>query len=307
MSGTSHRSHHLLRQKATACPHPAPLLILCSKIRIAQEESQRSNHTGEISVRTVTASFCLLSSLICSVAMADGPFEGTWHLNTAKSHLTGDTMKFEEAGDGSLKFTDSDESYSFKTDGSTFTTPLGTERTFKKNSDGTYTSTNKRNGVPLSTSSWTISADGKNLVIDSKGTKPNGEVFENVSNYVRTSAGDIVGDWKSTKVKLSAPNTLGIESSGENVTLTISGIKATCQAKWDGKEYAPTAPTVPQGLTLSVTKTGADSFKLVQKFKGKVLATIRYTVAADGKSMVAKGVNGQGKEPFTELWEKQPG
>lgn len=258
-------------------------------------------------MRTVTALFCLITSAICSVALADGPFDGTWHLNTAKSHLAGDTMKFEDTGDGSLKYTDSDESYSFKTDGKTFTTPLGTERTFKKNSDGTYTTTNKRNGILLATSSWTISADGKTLLIDSKGTKPSGETFENSSTYVRTSEGGsgIAGDWKSTKIKLSAPNTLTIESSGDSVTLTISGIKAVCQAKWDGKEYAPTGPTVPQGLTLALSKSGAEGFKLVQKLKGKVLVTIRYKVAADGKTMTAHGVNGEGKEPFLQLWEKQ--
>jgi hypothetical protein len=183
---------------------------------------------------------------------------------------------------------------------------MGTERTFKKNSDGTYTSTNRRNGMLLSTGTWKLSADGTTVVIESKGTKPNGDTFDDVRTYARTSAGTgLVGGWKSTAVKLSSPNALTLQTDGTDVTLALSAIKATCHAKWDGKDYPASGPTVPDGLTLAVTKTGANSFRLVQKFKSKVLVTIRYHVASDGKTMAAHGVNGEGKEPFSEVWEKQ--
>jgi hypothetical protein len=62
---------------------------------------------------------------------------------------------------------------------------------------------------------------------------------------------------------------------------------------------------VPDGLTLALSKTGPSSFKLVQKFKGKVIVIAHYHVAADGKSMTLKGTNGLGKEPFTEVFDKQ--
>jgi len=257
-------------------------------------------------MKTRTLLLSLLASCVCSAAFAASPFDGTWHLNTAKSHLAGDTMTFEDAAGGSLKYSDSDQSYTFKPDGSVFTTPMGTERTFKKNSDGTYTTTNKRNGYLMSTGTWKLSADGNTVVIESKGTKPNGDTFDNVTKYVRTSAGTgLVGGWKSTAVKLSSPNTLTLQTDGDNIALTIAAIKATCQAKWDGKDYPATGPTVPEGITLALTKTGANSFKMVEKFKSKVLVTIRYNVGADGKTMIARGVNGEGKEPFSQVWEKQ--
>jgi|SRR5579863_3303553 len=109
-------------------------------------------------MKTKTVLLSLLASCVCSAALADSPFDGTWQLNTAKSHLAGDTLTFEDAGAGSLKYTDSAESYTFKPDGGAFTTPMGAERTFKKNSDGTYTSTSKRNGMLLGTSTWKLSA-----------------------------------------------------------------------------------------------------------------------------------------------------
>lgn len=256
-------------------------------------------------MRRRTLLFSLLASCIGSAALADSPFDGTWQLNPAKSHLTGDTMKFEDAGGGTIKYSDSAESYSFKPDGGTVTTPLGTERAFKKNSDGSYTITNKRNGTLVSTSTWKVSSDGKTLVDEDKGTKPNGDSFDNVTTYTRTSGDSgLPGEWKSTHIKLSSPNALTIQTQGDNITLTISAVKATCEAKWDGKDYPASGPTVVQGLTLALTKTGANSFKLVEKFKSKVLVTIRYHVSADGKTMNAHGVNGEGKEPFSEVYDK---
>jgi hypothetical protein len=256
-------------------------------------------------MKTRALLFSVAAVCVCSAVWADSPFDGTWKLNTARSQLAGDTMSFSDAGNRSLQYTDSDQSYSFKPDGSPFTTPLGIERTFKKNGDGTYTSTNKNSGFLINTSTWKLSADGKTIVIDSKGTKPNGDSFENVTTYVRTSPGSgLIGGWKSTDVKLSSPNSLTLQSNGNDLTLAISAVKATCHAKWDGKDYPATGPTVTDNVTLAVTRTGPDSFKLVQKTKGKVLVIINYQVAGDGKTMTAKGTDGEGKEPFTQVWEK---
>jgi hypothetical protein len=252
-----------------------------------------------------TTALSLVALFTCSIAWADSPFDGIWQLNAAKSQLAGDTMSFEDAGGGTLKFTDSDQSYSFKPDGSSFTTPLGTERTFQKTGEG-YTTTNKKKGLLISTGTWKLSGDGNTLVVESKGTKPNGDTFDNMTTYVRTAPGTgLIGSWKSTKVKLSNPNSLTVQSNGDEVTLSLSAIKATCHAKWDGKDYPATGPTVPDGITLALSKSGPDSFKLVQKSKGKVLTIIHYHVAADGKTMTTKGTNGEGKEPFTEVYEKQ--
>jgi len=254
-------------------------------------------------MRTIALS--LVAFFACSAAWADSPFDGTWQLNAAKSQLAGETMSFDAAGSGTLKYTDSDQSYSFKPDGSSFTTPMGIERTFQKTAEG-YTTTNKKNGLLISSGFWKLSDDTNTLVIESKGTKPNGDTFDNLTTYVRTAPGTgLIGGWKSTKVKLSNPNSLTLQSNGGEVTLTISAIKATCHANWDGKDYPATGPTVPDGITVAVSKSGPNSFKLVEKYKGKVLEIIHYQLAADGKSMTAKGTNGEGKEPFTEVYDKQ--
>jgi hypothetical protein len=254
--------------------------------------------------------FALLPGLALLLSFPDfaaSPFDGTWKLNTSKSHLAGDTMSYADAGSGMLKYTDSDQTYTFKPDGSSFTTPMGTDRTFLKTGDDSYTATSKKGGLLLRTTTMKVSSDGKTLMLESKGTKPNGDNFDDTFTYVRTSPGTgLIGGWKSTEVKLSSPNSLTIQTDGsDGVTLTLSAIKATCQAKWNGKDFAATGPTVPDGLTLAVSKTGASSFKLVQKVKDKVIVVAHYQLASDGKTMTMKGTNGLGKEPFTEVFDKQ--
>jgi hypothetical protein len=44
--------------------------------------------------------------------------------------------------------------------------------------------------------------------------------------------------------------------------------------------------------------------KLVEKLKGKAVDISEFRVAADGKSMTNNGTDGQGKEPYTEVYEK---
>jgi hypothetical protein len=216
-------------------------------------------------------------------------------------------MSYEDAGSGMLKYTDSDQSYTFKPDGTPFTTPMGAERTFLKTGENSYTATSKKNGVLLRTVTIKESSDGKTLMEEAKGTKPNGDTFDDKFTYVRTSEGTgLIGGWKSTKVKLSAPSTFTIQTDGtDGVTLMLSAEKATCQAKWDGKDYPASGPTVPDGLTLAVSKSGTSGFKMVQKFKGKTLVIEHFRVLQDGKTLSAKGANGEGKEPFTEVYDKQ--
>lgn len=63
-------------------------------------------------MNTKTLLFPLIALCSCSAALADSPFDGTWQLDPAKSHLAGDVMTFEDAGNGSLKYTDSAQTLS---------------------------------------------------------------------------------------------------------------------------------------------------------------------------------------------------
>src|SRR5450631_2215392 len=251
--------------------------------------------------------FPTLLAITAAAALAQSPFDGTWIMNQGKSHLAGDTMTFEAAGDGMLKYTDSVVSYTFKTDGSEFKTPTGSDRTFKMVDATTYEAASKRDGTPLGSSTWKLSDHDKRLTIDFKGIKANGETYEDTSVYDRTSGkSGLVGSWKSKDVKLGSPSSLVLASSGaDDVTLSIPAEKATCNAKWDGKDYPVTGGTTPAGVTLAISKMGAKGFKLVQKLNGKATSIEEYKLSSDGKVLDTKGTDGEGKEPYSIVWDKQ--
>jgi hypothetical protein len=249
----------------------------------------------------------LFTAISMTSVAADSPFAGTWKLNQEKSKLAGDTMSFASASGGSMRYTDSSETYTFTTDGKPVVTPFGSTVTWKESGKDSWESTSTRNGTLLATTSWKLSDDDKKLTLESKGTKPNGENFNDKAEYVRTAPGKgIAGSWVSKEVKLSSPNTLTMTPTADGgLQLDISDVKATVTTKFDGKDYPATGPTVPEGITLALTKTGPNSFKMVQKFKGKPISIGNYQVEADGKTMIEKDTDAQGKEPSTIVWEKE--
>ena len=255
---------------------------------------------------SIAIGFLFTAISMTSVA-ANSPFDGTWKLNQEKSKLAGDTMSFASAGSGSMRYTDSSETYTFTTDGKPVVTPFGSTVTWKQSGKDSWESTYTRNGNLLATSTWKLSDDGKKLTLESKGTKPNGDHFNDKSEYARTAPGKgLAGSWVSKEVKLSSPNTLVITTNADGgLTLNISDIKATVTTKFDGKDYPATGPTVPEGFTLALTKTGPNSFRMVQKLKGKPLSIGNYQAEADGKTMIEKDTDAAGKEPSTIVWEKE--
>lgn len=250
----------------------------------------------------------MLTICAATVALGQGTFDGTWLLNQGKSQLAGDIMQYSDAGNGDLKVTTSVQTYVIKTDGSPVQTPLGGVRTLKKVDEQSFESSFKRNGLLLNTAVWKLSADGKTLTITSSGARPNGDTFENHLVYLRTAGAGkgIIGTWKSKEVTLSSPGTITMLSDGkDNVTFQMSALKAACTAKWDGKDYAVAGPTTVKGLTMSFVRTGPNNFKVVRKINGKAIDIENYSLSADGHVLTGHGTDGQGKEPYIEVYDKQ--
>ncbi len=128
-------------------------------------------------VRLATA-LALVLALTGSLAAAESPFAGTWKFNPAKSKLTGDTMKFEKTASGAIRCSGSGVSYTFKVDGKEYKGPFGEAIVWKQIDDTTWQTTTTQKGILLSTDTSKLSADGKTMTVVSKGTKPNGETFE---------------------------------------------------------------------------------------------------------------------------------
>jgi hypothetical protein len=254
---------------------------------------------------TITALASVAALASCPV-FAQSPFDGTWAINQQKSNLTGQTMTIEDAGAGAIKFVNPNFTYTVKTDGTKAESPSGATVAIQKQSDTSYHQTMWRHGKELSQSDWKLSDGDKTLTIHEFGTRPNGDAFDDTSTYTRVS-GDksLVGEWKTTSVKLGNPVTFTIKMGpGNQMTWDIPSIKGTWKGTTDGTESRPTGPTVPESLTLAVTGQGPHAFSMTEKLKGKTVFTGTYTVSDDGKTMTVDGKNAKG-ESIKEVWERQ--
>jgi len=242
-----------------------------------------------------------------SLAAAENPFAGTWKLDPAKSQLTGDTMKFEKTESGAIRCSASGLAYTFNVDGKEYTGPFGEAIVWKQIDDHTWETTTKQKGILLSTDTSKLSADGKTMTVVSKGTKLNGETFQDTTVYDRISGDQgLLGGWRDKEVKVSSPWTLEIKPSGEDgLQFTSVGYKWTCAAQFDGKDYPVTGPTIPAGITVVLKHTGPGAFELLTKKSGQPLVRETYTVSQDGRTLTVAGSAVAVNEPYTEVFERQ--
>lgn len=252
-----------------------------------------------------TAGMAVLLALASASLFAQSPFDGKWQLNQQKSDMTGQTMKIEDAGNGAIKFVNPNFTTMVKTDGTKAQTPAGTTMAIQKKSDDSYHETNWIKEKEISQSDWTLANGGKNLTIHEYGTNPNGEKFSNTTEYTRVSGTNgLVGEWKTSSVKIGTPEWFTMKLSGEELTWDIPAIKGMLKAPLNGKEARPIGPTVPDTLTLAITKKDPHTLDVTEKLKGKTIFTGTYTVSPDGKTMTVEGKNAKG-EATKQVWEKQ--
>lgn len=254
------------------------------------------------------ASGCLLAALgTCAVAIAQNPFVGTWKLNQAKSRLTGETVKYSAAPNGSIRETTAMGSYTFKTNGQAYTGPFGASVRWKQVGPSTWSTTYRRNGMLLDSDTIRVSADGKRMTIISSGTNPNGAPFRDTEAFTRVDGSSgLMGTWRSEKLHSSTSPVLEFAANGANgLTWILPEIKAKLDLNFNGQDVSPTGPTVPKGLTIAATRNGARSFSYVEKMNGKPIVKGTLRVAEDGKTLteVSHPIGSQQKR--TSVYDKQ--
>lgn len=251
-----------------------------------------------------------LALLSASVAYAaENPWVGTWKLDTSKSHFTGDTFTYSKAANGMMHYTDgSTVSYDFGIDGKEYKTPYDRTTTWTAAGPNAWDSVSKMNGKVLANVHRELSADGKTLTITSKGTKPDGSTFNDVTVYTRvTGTKGLEGKWRSTKVDISAPDNYVIAETSPGVyKWTIPSYKAAFEGKADGTDRTLTGPTIPTGLTLSWKQVSPMEMKYVEKLNGKPDAIGVQTMAADKKTFTeVSWTPGKESEKSTAVYVKQ--
>ena len=217
---------------------------------------------------------------------AGNPLAGTWKLDAAKSHFTGTTFTYSKLPNGMMHYTNGgSDAYDFGTDGKDYTALYGSTVTVSGKDADHWTETWKFNGKVMSVNTNAISADGKTMMTESKGTKPDGETFDDMTTYTRESGSHgPEGKWKSTKVTVSAPGMNVLTFNGDVLKWEIPDYKETFEGKTDGSDVVVTGPELPPGMTLAIKKVSDHELRYTVKASGKVIAMGIYTALPDGKA-----------------------
>jgi hypothetical protein len=259
----------------------------------------------------VIAAMILLATRIAASAQSDKttdlPYAGKWKLNFAKSDFGETTIAFTKGASGQMQFTAMGQSYTFQMDGKDYPALFGRTAAWKTIDANSWQTTIKQDGKLILTETTKLSADGKALTVNTSGPKPAGGTFEETVVYERLSDGlGLEGKWKTKNIKGSAPTVLELApSGGDGLTIRIPDFQINCEAKFDGKDYPATGPTVPPGLTIAITKSGPRSFDMSERKDGKEIIKLSFAVSADGKMLTETGGAVGTSEKFKAVYDRQ--
>jgi hypothetical protein len=257
-----------------------------------------------------TLLLCSLLALPAGSALAtDSSWSGTWKLDPAQSHFTGDTITVSKGPGTMLHYSDGSTSYDFGLDGKEYKTWANRTTTWSASGKNAWESVTRADGKVLSQGHRELSADGKTLTLTFTGTRPDGAAFHEEAVYERVSGTDgLIGTWRSTKVSGPAgPQEFVISSPAPGVLhYEVPDMKVTAEGRTDGSDNPLHGPTLPPGSTISFQALSPTKIRYVMKINGKVDNLGEQTLAADGRSF--SDVNwdaGKEKEKTTGVFVKQ--
>jgi hypothetical protein len=241
------------------------------------------------------------------LAAADPPYAGKWKMNPAKSDFGELTVAYEQLPSGEMQETSAGQSYKFKLDGKDYADQFGNTAAWKSIDSASWQRTLKLKEKVLTTDTFTLSPDGKNLTMSSKGTKPNGEAIDDTFVFERVSGGPgLAGKWKTKNMKSSSPSLLELTPSGsDGLTFKIVDMGLACESKLDGKDYPCSGPTLSAGWTVALATTGLRSLDMTVKNNGKTLYKVVYTVSPDGKTLTETGTAAATSEKIKVVYDRQ--
>lgn len=223
--------------------------------------------------------------LVPVTALAASAFDGTWKYNTATLHASKKAYVYVIEG-GNYTCETCGPSYTVKADGTDQkVTGHDYDTSAVTLAANSVTIVTKLKGKTLSTGTFTASADGKTLAIEQTSNYGATPVVTKAA-MMRTAAGaaganPVSGSWTLSKIDSVSDSgtveTLGMTDDG----FTFSANGQSYDAKFDDKKY-PIAGD-PTNTMVKLKKVSATEVIESDYDKGKLVETIQFTVAADGK------------------------
>jgi hypothetical protein len=250
----------------------------------------------------------IASAALCARAQ-DNPWVGTWKLDIAKSHFTGDTFTYTKTANGMMHYSNgSTINYDFGIDGKEYKTVYDRSTIWTAVGDNSWNTVAMAKGNVLAKSHREISSDGTTLTITVERTRPDGSAYNEKDVYVRESGTTgLVGKWRSTKVTISAADTYVVSSPAPGVfRMEYPEYKWVMEGKPDGTSNPVSGPTMPPGDTFSFKMLSPRELSYTNAVDGKPTGYGTQTLSADGKTLTDVGWSpGKESEKSTSVYVKQ--
>jgi hypothetical protein len=229
--------------------------------------------------------------LLPLVAMAQSPFDGTWKWDPSSVQWPAKPDVFL-LQNGMYECKTCVPPVNVKADGTDQKVtgdPYSDTLSVKVIDDHNIESTSKKNGKVIGTAKMSVSSDGNTLTVNwTDSGQPSGGTQTGTITEKRVTKGPaggnlISGSWHTEKWNASAATlTWTYKTNGNELAMT-SATGESYNAKLDGTD-APVKGNA--GVTsVSVKMLGKDTLEETSKRDGKVIAIVKETVSADGKTM----------------------
>ena len=233
-----------------------------------------------------------LTTLLLPVfAAAQSPFDGTWktNMNNVQFPTKPDVYVLK---DGRYQCKTCVPPIDIKADGSDqpVKDPYIDTMAVKIINDHEIEITGKKAGKTVQHQKVTISPDGNTLNFEfTDSSNTNGAPVTGKGEETRVAKGPagsspVSGSWRMKKMGDISQNaiTYTYKTHGDEITMT-NGTGQTYTAKMDGTE-APMKGD-PGVTSVSVKRTGKNSFEETDKRDGKVIGVFKATISSDGKTL----------------------
>jgi|SRR5579883_1595118 len=233
---------------------------------------------------------------------------GTWKLDRAHSHFTGETITFSSPSPGRYHFEDgSAANYDFGVDGKEYPGPYGRTVSWTAVGDRAWDGEIKANGAVLYKVHREISPDQKSMTMVVTGSRPDGSPLNEKTVYTRlTGTLGLVGTWQDVKTSASSPDTFVISATQGGLHYEIPNWHERADTLLDGTDVPIQGERVPAGQTIGMKLVSPHKITYVIKYQGKPDQYGETTLAADGKSYTdVSWVPGREKEKTTAVYRKE--
>jgi hypothetical protein len=219
-----------------------------------------------------------------SAGFAENPFVGCWKIDRAKSELTGSISSIAAAGPNTWTFHEGTYTWTIKADGTPQSTPFS-DTAMRVVDARTWQFAYTNNGKMAGKETWVLSGDGKTMAWTFTGQKDNGEAFSSTGTSKRIAGNNgFEGTWESTAVQLSFTEVDIAPNGDDGITVSLPEDGTTYSLKFDGKQYPEHGTRLPPGVTVSGTRTGARTAKVITYLNGKPFDEEDWEVSPDGNT-----------------------